>query len=646
MKRTNLRHLWPTLIIFFIIFIIPAFRRDNYFLTNWVTAGAYAIIALATGLVLGQAGLLSFGTAAFAGIGAYTTAILVDRYDCPTLLAVLAGVALSAVIGVIIGKPVLRFRMFFLALATMGVGTIFTVIIANWRSVTRGSTGIAGLPYLNVGSFSFSEYIHQYYLMWVVILLLVLFSQSFLRSRVGRALLAINSNETAAETLGLHTAAWKLRVFVVSCIFASLGGSLWVLFLTSVGPSQFSNWISVLAIIMVMVGGQYSILGGVVGAIVMTWLGIGLTAYAEYSSGIYSVILILLIIFLPGGLAGLMKMGKLPRLREWLLRHFRVAEWRSKLQAERERGGPLSTAAPSPLTDRSSSSAPAPPAEAAAALRAQTETRVDAPVPVVVNRASGARAEPRLKMVGVTVDFGGLHAVDNLTLDIQQGLISALIGPNGAGKTTLFNVVTGLQKPTAGEVWFAGKNITSMSPADRARLGMARTFQNLRIFGNMDVIDNVMVGRHRHEKSHFVAAGLRVPSSRREERQSRQYAMDLLDLLGIADKAEMAATSLPYGQQRLVEIARALATEPSLLLLDEPAAGMNTSEREVLVEKILAIYRSGIDVFLVEHDMDLIMGMSHSVAVLEHGSLIANGSPAEVQCNPAVIEAYLGAEEH
>ena len=311
--------------------------------------------------------------------------------------------------------------------------------------------------------------------------------------------------------------------------------------------------------------------------------------------------LILLILFLPAGLFGLLHGKRVTQLRMRLL----------------PSSGPIR--------------------ELASGGQGSAEER-----PAVAAAESADRRE-LLKVDGVSVNFGGLVAVDRVSLSVREGEIAAVIGPNGAGKTTLFNVITRLQKPAAGSVFLDGIEVTKLSVADAARLGMARTFQNLRIFVNMTVLENVMVGRHRHERAGFFGTGLGLPGPRKEEAASREAAMEAIRLVGLEEQANLPAASLPYGKQRLVEIARALTTKPRLLLLDEPCAGMHAGERAYLIDRIGRIRESGIAVLLVEHNMELVMGISDRVWVLDHGKLIASGRPEDVQRDPAVCEAYLGA---
>jgi branched-chain amino acid transport system ATP-binding protein len=617
--------------IFLVLLAWPLLYHNAYALSNMKTAGLYALMALGTNLIMGQAGQLSFGSLAFAGIGGYTAALTSVRLHWPPLAGLALGLVLACAVAIVVGKPVLRLRLYFLALATMALVTIFTVVVQTWRSLTYGSSGVPGIPWLSLGITKFDSYFKQYYFVWIVVIVILLVCEAAMRSRVGRALHALAVNETAASSLGIDCPAWKLRAFVASAAICGLGGGLWVLFLSSATPSDFSLSSSILVIIMVMVGGMESLLGSVIGAVIISWVTFSLGSLQQYSGVAYALILILLVLFLPNGLAGLAGTDVARRTRA---RVAGVIHSHSEMTSLPLRQSSLELDA---LVARG-------PSFAATSENDIGGATCDAYAPSFEGQGdSASRIIKRLRIEDVAVLFGGLSAVSHVSLETVGGGITAIIGPNGAGKTTLFNVISGIQKPTSGHVWYENKDLSRMTSVDICRLGIARTFQNLRIFGNMSVLDNVLAGRHRHEASKFLAAGFRLPSQRREEIKSREFCLRVLDLLGLTKHAEEMAASLSYGQQRLVEIARALATEPSLLMLDEPAAGMNQSERDVLAAKILDIRASGIDILLVEHDMELIMGLSDHVGVLDHGRLICDGRPEEVRCHPAVIEAYLGA---
>ena len=593
----------------------PLVGGSAYSLSVMTSAGLYAILTLAVVVILGQAGQLSFGHSAFYGIGAYTAGLLATKLSWPTLACLVLGAFAAGAVALIVGRPVLKLRYFYLALATIGLGQIVLVMVIQLRGVTGGPNGFAPIPPLRILGFSFQSSLSKYYLVWVIAILILFVVSRALKHRFGRALRAIATSELASDTLGVRTANWKLLAFVTSAVVCGLAGGLFAFIINAVSPNAFTFSAAVLPIVMMLVGGVGSAWGAIVGAVVMTWVVYGFTSIQHGYSGVtYAVVMILLLIFFPAGLA--LRPEQRAKVLSWLRRGTAVA---------------LSTGAG--LVDR---------ADLPATTVEDVSRPVCASVAPALDRGADAPREPLLRAEGLSVRFGGLKAADDVSLEVREGQIVALIGPNGAGKTTVFNAVSRLQRLTAGRVTFAGEDVTELTTAGTARLGLARTFQNLRIYSNMSVLENVLVGRHRHERSGFWACGLGLPYQRREECASRDEAMAVLEFLGLADCAALPAASLPYGRQRLVEIARALASKPRMLLLDEPAAGMNGAERSHLVEQIARIRDLGITVLLVEHDVELVMGISDHVYVLDHGKLIFNGAPQAVRRSECVIEAYLG----
>ncbi len=616
--------------------IYRAASESNYALNVMTQAGLYAIVTMAVGLVLGQAGQLSFGHSAFYGIGAYVCGLLILKFGVNTFLAWLAGAAAAGFVALVIGRPVLKLKYFYLALATIGLGQIFLAVVFEWKWV-GASNGFGPVKPLNLFGFQFNDHLRKYYLVWVVAILILLFLSRLLKYRVGRALRGLAVSEIASSTLGVRNANWKLRAFVFNAVFCGIAGGLFAFVYGAVSPQNFSFSASVLPIVMMLVGGDRTIWGSVVGAIIMTWVVNGFSgSMLQYNGTVYSVIMILLLLFLPVGILGLRpKMAR----RLWLKVR---GETLQELPAAAQAGA--SSAFDGLGETGAGTAVSSGPQAVGIAEAAAVGGRLREDLARQRAESSLAAGSPLLVVENVSVHFGGLKAVSEVSLQVKEGSITALIGPNGAGKTTLFNAISRLQPLTSGRIWFNGQEITRLDAATTARLGVARTFQNLRIFVNMSVLENVLVGCHRHERSGFWAGGIGLPSQRKEEKRSRERAMDALELVGLRDKASLPASSLPYGQQRLVEIARALASEPKLLLLDEPAAGMNASEREHLVSRVSAIRDAGVTVLLVEHDVDLVMDISDEVNCLDYGRLIACGLPEQVQKDEKVIAAYLGVE--
>ena len=427
-------------------------------------------------------------------------------------------------------------------------------------------------------------------------------------SRVGRAFMAIRENEMAAGTAGVDTTYYKIMAFSLSAGYAGFGG--W-LFAHSgshyISPDTFSFEQSVIMLVMAVLGGNGSAIGSIVGAILLTLLPEVLRFLKDSYMMVYAAGIVLIMIFMPSGIAGLVK--NLPvsaRLREW---------WRDGSTAARQ----------------------------VAAAAASRENSGEKPKAFSIEDCTGSD-EVLLSVKGLAKHFGGLRAVDGVDMEVRRGKIQALIGPNGSGKTTILNMLSGLYVPTAGEILLEGRAISGQKSHHITSQGMARTFQNIRLFGELSVLENVLIGQHGHARSGLLTSVLQPPSQKAEEAGMRKKALEMLAFVGLKGKEFATANSLPYGQQRLLELARALASDPKLLLLDEPAAGLNAAETEALVELLFQICDRGITILLVEHDMSLVMNVSDHITVLNFGKKIAEGSAEEVEHNQEVIDAYLGRE--
>ena len=589
------------------VLVFPWIVNSSYWLNLVNLAISFSIACLGLNIVLGYAGQLSLAQAAFWGVGAYTSALLVTKLGVPVWPGMIAAFLVAGLFGLLLGIPTLKLTGHYLAMTTIGFGVILQLILINAIWLTNGSDGITKIPSPRLGSIELKDPSSFFYLAAITLILLTWATIRLKGSRVGRAFLAIQGNEMAAGTVGIDSTYYKVVAFALSAAYAGFAGALFAHSGSHyVSPDTFSFDQSVLLLVMAVLGGNGSAVGAVVGAVLLTLLPEVLRFLKDSYMMFYAAGIILIMIFMPGGIAGLIQLLPVSqRLRVW---------WNQ---------GSATTQ------------------QVAAALAAGKPARGSLPAAVV----NGPGANGTLLTVkGLAKYFGGLKAVDGVGIEVRRGEIQALIGPNGSGKTTILNMLSGLYVPTGGAILLEGTTITGRKPHVIAAHGVSRTFQNIRLFGELTVLDNVLIGQHGRSKAGFISSVLQPSSQRAEEAAMRGKALEMLEFVGLRGREFARANSLPYGQQRLLELARALASDPKLLLLDEPAAGLNAAETETLVELLLQIRDQGITILLVEHDMSLVMNVSDHITVLNFGKKIAEGSAEAIEKNQEVIDAYLGTE--
>ncbi len=557
---------------------------DSYIGVIAQRACIYWILCAGLNLIVGYAGQIAIGWVALLTVGAYTTAVLTaGKVMAPwnPFLALIASGVLGAIFGVIVGLPALRLRTFYFAMTTLGFATIVTQVALAWTDVTGGGVGTPGPEF----PWPFNPEWGFYYLCLLLAALVTWMSYNIATSRFGRALVAIRDAEVAAEASGIAKPRLLMTVFVFAGAVAGVAGGLFSSLQSYITPDAFTFEISVLFFIGVLIGGRGSIMGPLLGTIILTILPEFAAPLVAWSTFVYAALLLVIVLVIPGGIADLLDYKNrrpLPQHREIVAR------------------------------------------------------------PELLAHVLEKRPPATIELSDLALHFGGVRAIDGIDLKVNTGEVHGLIGPNGSGKTTTLNVISGYYAPTSGRVRLNGAELPSGAPHLRAAYRIARTFQTPRLIGSASVLDNVMIGGTIDGQGGFTESMLRLPRHHRDEKRLREAAMLALRTVGLESLASVRADRLQHSELRFMEIARALMLRPSFLMLDEPAAGLSAEEIRRLGALVVAISRAGVGVMLVEHHADMIFEVSDRVTVLNLGKVLAAGTPDEIRSHREVVNAYLG----
>src|SRR5579859_6504251 len=634
----------------FLVVVFPFV--DNFTQLRWAPQAIYALIfvilALGLNIVVGFAGLLDLGYAAFFAIGAYSYGVfssyqvtppwsgfwepfqwlgLVEHMKDGTAgdlvhftvsfwLMLPISALIAAFFGVLFGAPTLRLKGDYLAIVTLGFGEIVPIVARNTPYITNGAQGLNGVTTPQLFGYDFSVLSTPYYYLGLALIVLMIFISARLKhSRIGRAWLAIREDEIAAEAMGGNRIKLKLLAFAIGAGYAGVNGTFYVAKLQTATPEMFMFPVSVMILVMIVLGGIGSVAGVVIGALILqllqSWFLQDLTQWI-HALGDWSGV-------------GFLQRLDLTQSIELIFGIILVV-----MMLYRRQGLVPDRAAVTALTYEQQNAMPS---------RRSIEAGL-----VPLHRRTIDPGKPLLEIKDLAKSFGGIKAVNRIDLEVMPGSTVGIIGPNGSGKTTFFNLITGLIEPDGGRVLLAGEDMTGLKPHRIVEKGIARTFQNLRLFANMTVLENALVGAHARTSTGAIGAVLRSPRVKREEAAARARALEILGIFGnrLMPRLQHLAFSLSYANRRRMEIARALVSEPVLLLLDEPTAGMNPTETMELTDQIRHLRERGVTILLIEHKLDVVNEIADEVIVLDHGEKIAEGTPRQVHSNKEVLRAYLG----
>ena len=553
-------------------------------------AGCYALLVIGFQFIFGHAGAVSLAQSAFFGIGAYVSGLLGIELGWNFQYTFPLAILLPTLISVIVAMPVLKLEEHYFALATLGLGLVALLIATQWVSLTGGMNGLAGVPNFVLFGFEAKSRLDKLIFIWVVVGVGALVAYQIMRGLYGLEFRIARENSTAAMSVGINVSLLRFAAFVLSAGYAGAAGALIAHQIKVVSPQNLEFSVMITCLTMTVVGGRTSVIGGIIAAVILIHLPEWFRVLQDYRLIAFGAVALLMVIVAPEGIVGA------------------LLDLRQRFLPER------------------------PPLLPAARLHPVRQP----------NRT--ADTAPLLRVEGLAKSFGGVQAIREVNLELEPGEIFGLIGPNGSGKTTLLNLISGVYSSDRGRVLFAGEDVTRAPAHAISRLGLGRTFQNIDLVGDMTALDNVAVARANITHTTLWQA-VTAFGRDRALKNAREHAMSLLQAVGAADIAGRRCDSLPYGVKRRVEIARALAVEPRLLLLDEPAAGLNEAEQVELSARLEEMTRDGLTLLVIEHNMQFLLPLAERMSCLDNGEVIASGTPREIVADPAVIEAYLGAPE-